>query len=180
MSAHSKILLPILKNIEHSIGCEVGVHAGDTAKFLLKNLGTIEKYYAIDPWKIYDMYDGKKYRKPGHKKYKTMQAAMENFLTMTTPYKNKVVTLRMTSVDACKNIPDGHLDWIFIDANHEYEYIKENLILWTPKVKQGGLVSGHDYGNKWQGIKKAVDEFVPKDKLKIYPETIWAFTNGDF
>ena len=42
------------------------------------------------------------------------------------------------------------------------------------------LVAGHDYGGKWTGIKKAVDEFVLKKDLKIYPESfVWSFIKGD-
>jgi hypothetical protein len=90
--------------------------------------------------------------------------------------------MRSTSVKAAKMIYDGSLDWVFIDANHEYKYIKENLKIWTPKVRKGGIVSGHDYKNpkekgKGWGITKAVDEFVPKNKLHSEPRCVWWFIN---
>jgi len=177
--AHEEVLFNLLKNIKHCIGAEVGVHTGDTTKYLLQNLPTIEKYYAIDPWRVYTMYDGNKYRKPGNKKYKTWVEAIEQFKKVTLPYKNKVIALQMTSVEASKTVLDGSLDWVFIDANHEYEYIKENLKIWSSKVKLGGLVSGHDYGNKWKGIKRAVNEYIPKYKLKISPYYVWSFIKGE-
>jgi len=170
---HGDVIISLLKNRDHSFGCEVGVHAGETAGFLLKNLPKIKRYYAVDPWLIYEMYDGEMYRKPGHKKYKSMKSAYDNYMEIVKPYKGKVITYKMTSVDASKHIPKDYLDWVFIDANHEYKYIKENLDLWSWRVKTGGVVAGHDYGNKWKGIKKAVDEFVPKDKLKIEPYCVW-------
>lgn len=171
--SHAAILLSLLKNRKHSIGCEVGVHTGDTTKFILENLPKIKKYYAIDPWILYEMYDGRIYRKPGHQKYKTMVLAFKNYQRNIRPYKNKVITYKLSSVEASINIAPNCLDWIFIDANHEYEYIKENLRIWSKKVKPGGLISGHDYGGKWGGIKKAVDEFVPKNKLHIEKYTVW-------
>lgn len=173
--AHEEVLYNLLKDIKHNVGAEVGVHTGDTTLYLLQRLRNIEKYYAIDPWKIYTMYDGKKYRKPGNKKYKTWTEAIKRFNKVTLPYKDKVIAYQLTSVEAAKLIPDNSLDWVFIDANHEYEYIKENLEIWFKKVKDKGLVSGHDYGNKWKGIKRAVNEFVPKDKLKISPNCVWSF-----
>ncbi len=174
---HADVLYSLLKDREHSIGCEVGVHTGTTARYLLKRLPKIEKYYAIDPWKEYEMYDGTMYEKPGNTKFKTMESAMKNFFIVTDPYNNKLVPGWMTSVEASVLVPKNYLDWVFIDANHEYDYIKENLEIWSERVKPGGLVSGHDYGNKKRrgGVKQAVKEFVPKNKLKILPCYVWSF-----
>ncbi len=178
--SHANVLLSLLRNRPHANGCEVGVHAGDTTSFLLKSLPGIKNYYAIDPWKIYEMYDGNKYKKPANKKYKTFPLAKKNFYKVIKPYRNRVTVYEMTSIAAIKHIPKNSLDWIFIDANHEYEYIKENLRIWTIRVKHGGLISGHDYGNKWKGIKQAVDEFVPKGKLKISQNCVWSCVRGEF
>jgi hypothetical protein len=175
MSNHGKILVSLLRNIDHKVGCEVGVHAGETAKCVLESLDKIEKYHVIDPWKIYEMYDGNLYRKPSHKKFKSMDEAYFNFVKTTKPYKSKIICHKMTSVEAAELIENESLDWVFIDANHEYEYVKENLKLWIPKVKSGGLISGHDYGNKWKGVKKAVNEVVPKEILNISPFYVWSF-----
>jgi hypothetical protein len=171
---HSHFLIRLLQKRKHAVGCEVGVHTGDTASKVLAALPGIKVYHAVDPWESYEKYDGTKYRKPGNKRYKTWKSAKEAFIARTNSY-NKTVIHQMTSVDAVKRIKDDSLDWVFIDANHEYDYIKENLELWTPKVKKGGLVSGHDYENKkWSGIKKAVDEFVPKEKLNVAEEfLVW-------
>ena len=163
----------ILKNVPHSIGCEIGVHTGDTSIVLLEGLPTIKKYHAIDPWESYIKYDGKKYRKPGHKYIKSWSKALRHFKSRIKKFGKKIIVHQMTSVEASKKIEDESLDWVFIDANHDYEYIKENLEIWSKKVKSGGIISGHDYGNKWKGIKKAVDEFVPSDKLHIENFYIW-------
>lgn len=178
--AQDEVLYHLLKNRPHIIGCEVGVYTGLTTQYLLKKLPNIEKYYAVDPWKIYEMYNGNMYRKPGHKKYKTMKEAKKQFDNVVKPFLNKMVIYHMTSIEAVKLVDDNSLDWVFIDANHEYEYIKENLTLWSKKVKIDGLVSGHDYGNKWKGIKRAVNEFVPKEHLLISPNFVWSYVKGKF
>jgi len=170
---HTDVLINIFKQYDHFIGCEVGVHTGQTSIKLLQNLPKIKKYHAVDPWKTYEQYNGSMYRKPGHKVLKTWSQAKQNFLRGIKPFSDKVIIHEMTSIEAVKTIEDGSLDWIFIDANHDYPYIKENLELWPPKVKSGGVVSGHDYGNKWEGIKRAVDEFVPAEKLNIEPFYVW-------
>jgi len=177
ITPHAAALIELLSKRVHGIGCEVGVHAGETTVSLLSGLPLICEYHAVDPWESYEKYNGKTYRKPGHKRLKTWPAVMENFLQATKPYSDKVFTYRMQSTEAVYEFTDNYFDWIFIDANHDYPYIKENLEIWTPKVKNGGIVSGHDYDNgKWVGIKKAVDEFVPKEKLNIIPDCyIWWF-----
>jgi predicted O-methyltransferase YrrM len=61
------------------------------------------------------------------------------------------------SVEAAKLIPDGSLDFVFIDALHTYEAVLEDLAAWHPKVRRDGIVAGHDY--RWDGVQKAVHEF---------------------
>lgn len=61
---------------------------------------------------------------------------------------------------AAKLFADHSLDFVFIDANHEYDSVVHDLATWAPKVKPGGLFAGHDYqGHGWDGVKMAVDEF---------------------
>jgi hypothetical protein len=166
LTPYAKRLIDILKNREHHIGCEIGVHTGETTVALLENLPLIKEYHAVDPWESYEKYDGDKYRKPGHKKLKTWTAVMKHFIKETSLFSDKVYIHKMSSVDAVKKFENEYFDWVFIDANHEYPYIKENIELWKKKVKNGGIISGHDYGNKkWPDIKKAVDEFFYKDSL---------------
>jgi hypothetical protein len=66
--------------------------------------------------------------------------------------------MRGYSLDMAKLVGDGNLDWIYIDANHDYNSIKSDYNAWFPKVREGGIVSGHDYGVNKFGVKKFVDE----------------------
>jgi len=54
---------------------------------------------------------------------------------------------------------DESVDFVFVDASHYYEPVRNDLWLWYPKVKKGGLMGGHDYFEKGD-VKKAVDEFL--------------------
>lgn len=53
------------------------------------------------------------------------------------------------------------IDFCFIDASHDYHSVKEDILAWRPKVKQGGILAGHDYSNAHPGVIKAVNEMVP-------------------
>jgi len=83
----------------------------------------------------------------------------------------------MKSLEAVLMIPDISLDFVFIDAMHTYEAVKEDIRAWFPKIRSGGIVAGHDYS--WDGVKKAVDEFELSSGLRGYmtPQLsdIWFF-----
>jgi hypothetical protein len=77
---------------------------------------------------------------------------------------------RMRSTDAARMVPDGSLDCVFVDANHSYDACKSDIDAWLPKLKPGGLLSGHDYDHPdfplW-GVKRAVDEFAAATGLPL-------------
>ena len=72
------------------------------------------------------------------------------------------------SIEVASGMPDEILDWVYIDADHRYEAVKADLEAWFPKVRKGGIISGHDYTKHGRfGVVKAVDEFCDKHKYKI-------------
>lgn len=132
-------------------GVEIGVCEGVFAEHNL-NLWKCSKYHMVDPWKRCDGYDDcpdlndkifEEYYQALLKKYKN---------------NNQVNIIRKTSIDAVNDFKDESFDWIYIDAFHTYEHVKQDINLWYPKVKKGGLFSGHDY-TSWPGVAQAVDEF---------------------
>lgn len=69
--------------------------------------------------------------------------------------------LKMTSLEAVKLFEDNSLDFVFIDACHEYDNVKADIMAWLPKVKPGGILAGHDYVETWSGVIRAVNELLP-------------------
>ena len=65
---------------------------------------------------------------------------------------------RVASWDAADLYEDGSLDFVFIDAAHEYAEVKKDLAAWRRKVKRGGLLGGHDYTAFFPGLQRAVNE----------------------
>lgn len=89
------------------------------------------------------------------------------------PYSNRAHLVQKESLEAAK-ASRVLWDLIYIDANHEYDSVKADIEAWWPLVKPGGILAGHDYENKlpedgWEAIevKKAVDEWVAKNGLKL-------------
>jgi len=72
--------------------------------------------------------------------------------------KDYYTAVRMTSVEAAATYADNSLDFVFIDADHAYESVREDIIAWWPKVKKGGIISGHDYHGGAPGVMFATNE----------------------
>jgi predicted O-methyltransferase YrrM len=86
---------------------------------------------------------------------------------------NRVRVHEMTTREASGRIADGLLDFVFIDADHSYGAVKDDIACWAPKVRAGGWVGGHDYHpRKFPGVVKAVDEAYGK-RVQHWPGTIW-------
>ena len=78
----------------------------------------------------------------------------------------RVSVLRNTSVEAAQLVRNGSLDFVYVDARHDYRSVKEDMGLWWSKVCRGGVLSGHDL--IWPGVRRAVVEFVAKQKDDVH------------
>ena len=81
-----------------------------------------------------------------------------------------VVPIWRESIGASTQFDDASIDAIYIDGDHRYEAVKNDIKAWLPKVKPGGIVAGHDYG--WDGVKKAVDEIFG-DQVQQMKNSTW-------
>jgi predicted O-methyltransferase YrrM len=86
------------------------------------------------------------------------------FLNNIEPVKDKINIIKGISWEAASNYEDNSLDFVFIDAGHDYESVKKDLATWAPKVKSTGIISGHDYHYDC-GVYPAVNEFFGKEKI---------------
>ena len=68
------------------------------------------------------------------------------------------IKMKMRSEEAAPKVPDESLDFVYIDGAHDFDSVMLDLILWSRKVRSGGLVGGHDYYRfKNAGVVPAVD-----------------------
>jgi len=147
-------------------GAEVGVQTGLYSETLLKHWHG-KRLYSIDPWREWDRTT---YRDPSN----VAQAKQEELFLETrqrlTPFQERSVIVRKTSAEAAQDFPDRSLDFVYLDAQHQYEAIREDIALWRPKVKSGGILAGHDFTEEPDericGVKRAVVEFVCEHRLR--------------
>lgn len=72
---------------------------------------------------------------------------------------NRLAVLECESGEAAKRVNDNSLDFVFIDADHSYEGCLRDIDLWLPKIKDGGMISGHDFDHPdFPGVRTAVCE----------------------
>jgi len=81
------------------------------------------------------------------------------FLKNIEPVKHIINPKKLSSIEASKLYADESLDFVFIDANHIYRAVMDDIMLWFPKVKKGGHIAGHDYGAIWPGVVEAVNDY---------------------
>jgi predicted O-methyltransferase YrrM len=80
--------------------------------------------------------------------------------------------MSMTSAEAARIIT-GPLAFVHIDANHDYEYIKQDIELWTPKLMSGGIAAFHDYGRRrTPGVIRAIDEWQAREPWACLGEVL--------
>ena len=149
---------------------EVGCQEGRTGWFLLENSSSSAlDLTCVDPYLVYDGYG---YVEPFD---------MSEAETQARTYLSKFIEegrchfVKKFSVDAVDEYEDDYFDLVFIDANHTYEFVKEDIDAWYPKVGKGGILAGHDWCEGFPGVQQAVEEyFTPlKKAISLSHNSVW-------
>jgi len=166
----------VIKNIKddgHVV--EVGSWHGKSAVFFaveLINSNKKIKFDCVDTWM-------------GSEEHKLNNNIVNNnlyeiFLKNIDPVKHVINPIRLPSIEASKLYKNESLDFVFIDAAHDYQNVKQDINAWYEKVKYGGILAGHDYySSGFKGVALAVNEFVAERDLqqcfstKDHPPNYW-------
>lgn len=116
-------------------GVEIGTAKGIFAEFFGR-AGL--KLHCIDPWLSYGDYE---YDKNSEK---SLNDQLEEAKARLVPYPN-LNLVRKFSMDAVKDFKDESLDFVYIDGNHGFKFVTEDIFEWSKKIKKGGVIAGHDY-----------------------------------
>ncbi len=143
--------------------CEVGVHKGENALDVFQNLN-IEQSYLIDMYKAYGIITDEIHSYVSQQVQDDVFKVAKNRLK---PVKDKITWILKYSDKAVEDLPNN-IDFIYIDGNHEYEFVKKDIELYWEKVSKKGILAGHDFYGRYNGIINAVHEFAMENKLHIY------------
>jgi predicted O-methyltransferase YrrM len=132
---------------------EVGVWKGMSASYMaveIINSGKNIKFDCIDTWDFVES--------QVEISEEMCLDLYETFLKNISPVNHIINPIKSLSWDGAKYYKDNSLDFIFIDAAHDYDSVKKDINAWFPKLKHGGVIAGHDY--TWcEDVQKAVNEF---------------------
>ena len=144
-----------------SVMVEIGSFAGVSSELFAQHC---QQVTCIDIWDS----------DPGHPGLgqEVLKQARDMFEIVRNGYSN-IEMIQCYGRQALHLIQEQSLDLIYIDASHHYESVKEDIALWTPKVRNEGWITGHDY--YWEGVAKAVNEV--SSEIRTYPDDSWAFKN---
>jgi predicted O-methyltransferase YrrM len=169
----------IAPQLEGKVLVEIGTDGGAFANFLLSNTVNT-KLYCIDPYQKYDDYKDAINNVTGDALYQA------TYTKLKQSFGDRVHFIRKFSSDAAQDIEE-EIDFLYIDGNHQYNYVIQDLQHFFPKVKAGGIIIGDDAvdvheekrdadGNEyiewcpgcfgWYGVKKAFEDFLSTQEVK--------------
>jgi hypothetical protein len=157
-------------------GVEVGVLRGRLSRVLLQQRPKLHMTL-VDLWGVHPA--GGTYRASKDSNAFRGRVAWERIYReakRNVGFAGERVTLRrMDSAEAAAMVEDGSQDFVFIDADHSYEGCKRDILAWTPKVRSGGWIGGHDDGHprpEW-GVTRAVDEWAVGREVERGRDGTW-------
>jgi len=129
-----------IQRLGYRVGAEVGCAEGNTTMRLLKHNPKL-RLYAVDMWgDRFSQYSD--YSKEIYKDW-DFNKIWRTFLTQTRPYQDRLIILRGCSWQVVKDVKEK-LDFVFIDADHTYDMVIQDIVMWGEILKEGGMVCGHD------------------------------------
>lgn len=147
----------LFAELDFSKGAEIGVDRGEFSEVLCKANPRLH-LYSIDPWSA-DAYE------PGNtavlEEQKYFNNTYKEAKNRLAPYNCTII--RKTSMKALKAFEDESLDFVYIDANHDFVNFSFDLHYWIKKIRVGGIISGHDYANfkfrKFNHVKRVLEAY---------------------
>jgi hypothetical protein len=139
-------------------GIEVGVLDGYNARSMLKILN-IEKLYLVDLY-------GKIEYEEGNTAGETIDYSEHYKIAKNNLKEYEFCTnfIRKKSTDAIHDISEK-VDFVYIDACHDYKSVLEDIKTYYPILKSGGIIGGHDFCPRYPGVARAVNEFFVNPKI---------------
>jgi|APGre2960657444_1045066.scaffolds.fasta_scaffold00584_8 predicted O-methyltransferase YrrM len=167
-STYKQGLIDLINDLDNKITnmVEVGSYQGESTIIFADNINGLQELHAIDPW-------SNGYAPGDACSDKYPMSVVESNFDIRTKNFSVIKKHKTTSKEFVKEIADGSLDFVYIDGDHSYNSCKEDINMWLPKIKQGGIIAGHDYLEAcFMGVVNAVNETFGKPD-KTYNDTSW-------
>lgn len=178
----------MVNKYDNTYFCEIGCFKGKSTVFLgetIKSAGKNIKVVAVDLWP--NAQEIEQYAEFGagqstegtiirEKQESLMQEFVDNL--NKADLRDIVFPIRSFSDKAASIFPDEYFSFIFVDAGHEYDHVIKDLNAWFPKLKQNGVIAGHDFDTP--SVNKAVRDFFQdktQDTVELICQRSWIWRN---
>lgn len=154
------VMAELIRKNRWTRGAELGLWQGALFGYLLAAFPDLH-LIGVDHWRAIGPYAGK-----------DMAAAEASVRRIAASHPGRAQILREDTVLASLGIPDGSLDFVFIDASHDTESVRADITAWRPRVRSGGALTGHDAN--WPSVQAALDEQLPG--WQLLGGNVWIYT----
>ena len=138
---------------------EVGTFSGESTIEFAKKFHCV---YAIDPWSDSIVVLAG-----------TPMSEVESVFDERIKSYTNIIKMKTTGNEGVKKFEDYSLDFVYIDAMHDYYSVKNDITMWINKVKRSGYIAGHDYDVSSPGCIQAVDEIFGANNIKVFEDSSW-------
>lgn len=145
-----EMLADVFRELGYTRGAEIGVAGGAYSLALCERIPGLQ-LACVDPW---GRYSDNPRGGPQEQHDRNKRLATERL----APFGATLI--QAASMDAVGQFARGSLDFVFIDGHHGFDYVVQDLVEWGRRVREGGIISGHDfYDFKWAGVIEAVTAY---------------------
>jgi len=170
-------LLELITKNDYQSYVEIGLGHGITSKYLMDNIKRKDFiFYGVDS---FERYEGLHRKGLAHPESAFEKNKVEVLSTLSS---GNFVFYNEYSHDAVRRFVPESIDLVFIDGNHTFKYVKQDIEDWYPIVSQGGILAGHDYyppgrTHHYRQVGRAVDQFCKKNEIELLtaPDHVWYF-----
>jgi hypothetical protein len=163
-------LTSLFHELGYKEGVEVGVEEGKYSEEICRDNPGVH-LYCVDPWIAYSRYIDEVSQDKLDRYFATAKERLKNY---------NCTFIRKTSMEAVKDFAPNSLDFAYIDGNHDFEWVVNDIIYWSKIVRPGGIVAGHDYKNEAKNrripfhVVQAINSYT--DSYAVRP---WFVLRGD-
>ena len=152
-------------------GAELGVWRGETFKHLVKTCHKLH-IIGVDLYAPQPENNGPEKWTPGENGHQwDHEGYYQDLLRFCQAYPGRAEIIKDYTTEAAKQVADESLDFVFIDADHGYEGCLRDIEAWTPKVRRGGMIIGHDI--HFPTVERAVTEYFGPNSWKVEDDFLW-------
>ena len=147
----------LVQNIRNGVIVEFGLYLGRSFSYILPVCAENNNLlFGIDDWRLHQ--------------HRTIR---NTFFEWFRQSGFAATIIEQDGIESVKSFDDASIDLVMVDTNHHYEPTKEQVSIWLPKLKSGGIICGHDYNDTWPGLVQAVDEMLGKPQNLV--DSFWWF-----